>query len=145
MKLPEADAETFTVYVQWAYTGVIVVVDPTIEASDESGAHRYAAITKLNILADQLSNTTLRNESSDYFKHVLKSSTNMPAADVISMIYTKLPETSKLRKLVVDWYIWAGNTEWLKSNSHLLPSDFVLDLAVCWASLARSGRKMPSS
>lgn len=74
IRLPKVDAKIFTTYLQWAYSGEIMLFDSNIGPGDdeeydgdEDGLIRYHALVDFYNLADYLDDKLLRNKIIDEF------------------------------------------------------------------------------
>lgn len=54
IRLPEVEVDTFKSFVQWLYTGEVVVMDPEDEEQDRNGKRRHERFAKVYILGNQL-------------------------------------------------------------------------------------------
>ena len=142
VQLPETDVEIFPIYVQWMYSGEIVLLDTKDIENDTDGAKRNVLGTKLYILADRLGDTLLQNKVIDYLIDLMKSVSRGPTATAVSLAYEELLETATLRKFVLDVHVKLADAKWLKAEERTLPREFIHDLALRWAAFARSNSYM---
>jgi len=90
------------------------------------------------IFADRRDSEDFHNAIIDEIGLYLPGQVGDELLDVLSLIFTENPETSKLRRLVIDRFAWEYQLETLKTLRRLLgesPPSFVL--AICDAILGR--------
>lgn len=130
IRLPEVKSELFAVYLQWAYTGEIVVLDPEAAAKDDKGSRTYYELTRLYILADMLDDKLLRNTIIDHCFAVHREKRFKPATDTTTLTYQGLPESSTLRRLILVFYHEHTSPEWLTAASKKVPRAFLAELLI---------------
>lgn len=116
MKLPECEADTFEIYYQWLLEGELVVSDEydLAHAATWDGERRANAnevyfehLQKLAIFADSAMDTALNNTVVDLLLRTGEEVGTIPTAELVSVVYSRLPQGSVIRKLLVD--IWHGD------------------------------------
>lgn len=116
---------TFEAYIQWVYSGVIVVEE------NEQNRKSKTGITNLVMLyaaGDMLGDVRLRNAVIDRIILNCEQANIAPGSRSVTIAYDSTPEGSTLRKLIVDWYLSQHNALWFKNNSQFFPRDFLVDL-----------------
>ncbi len=100
LNLPECRPDDFEYFVQWLYTH-------TLNHEELVGGHpAYFRLLRLYILADAIRITKLKNDVIDAIAALADSSNSVPTAEDTRTIYGEISETSLLRKLVVDLFLW---------------------------------------
>jgi len=100
LNLPEARPEDFEYFVQWLYTH-------TLNHEELVGGHpAFFRLLRLYILADTIGVTKLKNDIVDAIAALADSSNSVPTAEDTRTIYSEISETSLLRKLVLDLFLW---------------------------------------
>jgi heterogeneous nuclear rnp K-like protein 2 len=100
LNLPEARPEDFKYFVQWLYTH-------TLNHEELVGGHpAFFRLLRLYILADTIGVTRLKNDIVDAIAALADSSNSVPTAEDTRTIYSEISETSLLRKLVLDLFLW---------------------------------------
>ena len=133
MQLHGIDPAAYATYVQWMYSGKIVVMEPDQVKTDENGEKRYLLLAKLYVVADQLENRHLRNQTMTDLVEVLKSTNITTGASAISLAYERTPEKSALRRFMVDSHLITSGkaeAERIRGDRSQLPACFILDVAL---------------
>ena len=132
VRLPEVDVAIFKIYVQWIYTGEIVVIDPEELTDHESknAPTRYLRLTQLYVLADRLEDVHLRNAVVDTFLKLVDETRKCPSIRAIEKAYEQTAGGSMLRILFSDYYVQLDCAEWFKECREDLPQDFIFDVLV---------------
>ena len=100
LNLPEARAEDFEYFVQWLYT-------QTLNHEELVGLHpAYFRLLRLYIMADAMGVTKLKNDVVDAIAALADSSNSVPTAEDTRMVYGEMSDTSLIRKLVLDLFLW---------------------------------------
>lgn len=127
--LPEADPETFTSYLQWAYRRQVVF--STRPDDDEND--KLCSLSHLYTLAEFVRNIPLKNAVVDKFLDVLRAEIESPSVNSIRHLWSKAAAGCKLRRAVVDWFLFYPRGNWLQELRGSLPEAFLADLAVEFA------------
>ncbi|KAF2768007.1 hypothetical protein EJ03DRAFT_138188 [Teratosphaeria nubilosa] len=120
--LPEDDADTFTAYAHWLYTGYI--------ATDDNSSHDFDAQAELFVLGEKLMNTKLRNDVIDIALETARSTEKLPTNCTIDIIYEGTPKGSPARKLMVDIFIACASSEWIDKDPSNANHEFLHELAI---------------
>ncbi|KXS94600.1 hypothetical protein AC578_7057 [Pseudocercospora eumusae] len=136
INVPEGDVATFKLWIQWAYSGNIVL----LSASEQEHQNDDCALArkrcgKLYVLADALEDTLCRNTVTDLLKKKLLLH-HGPSAELCKIAYEHTPENSKLRKLCLDWLVINPSGTWLRDHRDRLPPALFADLAIEWGVVA---------
>ena len=127
VKLPEDEPEIFGVYVHWLYYGTMPVIgnSPFLE---------YLNLAKGYILGDKLLDT--RYQDATIHAIIERSVTPhedklwYPLTSTIEHAYNNTGESAKIRKLLVDLYVFAGQGNWLNpKNASSVPQPFLFELS----------------
>ena len=141
VKLPEVDVESFSIYLQWLYTGEIVVSEEGLDDDanmrllpeterQRLGHQHHFPLLKLAVLADKLGDAQLSNNVTDAVIRVARILCIGLSPEHIRLIYEQLPENSTFRRLVVDFYKVKVRVSFLMENKAHFPADFIFDLMV---------------
>lgn len=144
VELPDEDVERFQDYLHWLYTSELFGTEG-VEAEigtprPENGQERrdlshqfYGIYERLAVLADQFGDQVFENAVVDKIieaKQVFKVS---PASRIVREVYAALPESSSLRKLLVDSYRDSVTLDYIQTQKQTLPQDFIFDLMLSFA------------
>ena len=88
---------------------------------------------ELAMLGEYLRDAAFRNAVCDCFLYVQVAYERSPSPAHVRYIYEQLPESSKLRKLVIHRYRWAVDASYLRRERKNFPPDFLCDLAIEFA------------
>ncbi|KAK5683356.1 hypothetical protein LTS10_004887 [Elasticomyces elasticus] len=133
--LPEVQPATFRAYVQWIYSGAVVVTDFEEHKTDVKGRSCRESLVKLYILADIIAHTLLRNKTIDEYVASCRSTEYGTNPALIKVAYKQCPAGSMLRKLFVDEnvYFSTDRVAWLQEERDQFPVEFLRDLVVAMA------------
>jgi hypothetical protein len=87
VRLPEADVDVFESYVQWIYSGEIVVLEADELANDKDGGFLRRKMIRLYGLADALMDIVLQNKITDNYIASCKFTNMGPSLDDIDWAY----------------------------------------------------------
>ncbi len=138
--LPEADPETFDVFLEWVYTKVVRFpkwpVDKTSLSECEAWWH---LVTRLYLLADYLQCTSFGNALLDRVSRIVVRGQidPHPSYDTTILLYKSTTGHCGMRKLFVALWVWktsqsqfaAKEDEW-RAYFKGLPEEFLSDLVV---------------
>lgn len=141
VRLPEANAEIFDIYVHTLYSKEIVLLEPSEVGKDVGGNKRKSHAIKLYIMADQYGNLVLQNNIIDECIKIFETCNSGPGRLHVADAWDELPESSKMRQLILDWYMAKVNVDWLTNGIKDLHYQFVQNLAVGFANAAVAGRR----
>ncbi|KAK5739505.1 hypothetical protein LTR17_005194 [Elasticomyces elasticus] len=135
IRLPETTPATFRAYLQWAYSGSVVMVDEEELKADVTGAESRWRLTKLYVLANFLANTPLQNNVIDeYVGSLLSNAKYGTGPRCLKLAYEHTPTGSSLRRLFVeDWRITirrGKNVKWFQVHRDEIPVEFQGDLII---------------
>lgn len=138
IKLEDIDSELFSAYLQWIYTGELVVCDEQdhLEAAAANAVNNEPIYSKYThklvefaILSDRLLDSSFGNTIVDWFIKTTKEYNKVPAALRLQKLYQAIPGAPRFKRLLVDSYIDLPMYE-LEEVRGRLPIDFVFDLMV---------------
>lgn len=141
VRLPDADVDTFRVFVQWLYTGEVVLLDPEDAKKDDKGTARYLSLTKLYKLGVDLYSIRLRNVAIDSFIGMKGKVSGAPNELVIAQAFEFTSEHSTLQRLLADIFQHCEDVVWLNQKGSELPHGFLL--AVYRERMLLQGKKPP--
>ncbi|KAF1950252.1 hypothetical protein CC80DRAFT_598274 [Byssothecium circinans] len=131
--LPDDDPEIFKLYLGLIFTNRVYVVKKKAEDVDylAHSEHEYGRLCELYILAEKLQDATSKNLLIDA---ILARSRQVdgdgmlryPNSGIVAMVYDNTPESSPLRRLLVDFYADHWVTGWVLDAE--TPKDFFVDL-----------------
>lgn len=126
----------FKSYLHWIYSGTVLTPEDAKGSAPSSAtqcgvsvSQRFVELISFYVTADRLDDKALRNAIINAIMYIMKVSNSGPDFAPLSKAYQCTPETSTLRKLLLDWYRCCTNASWLKENRKRLPDDFIFDLA----------------
>lgn len=109
------------------------------------GADGYhKALCKLAILADQLDDQALRNKIIDLMLTSVARFKMIPSPAHASLVWSGLPEASRLRKLFVDLYATTSQTKILSTWKDEFPAAFSFELMIALTKVAEGLEKLES-
>ncbi|KAF2170780.1 hypothetical protein M409DRAFT_18754 [Zasmidium cellare ATCC 36951] len=129
--LPEVDRETFQCYLQWAYSGKVVVA--TILADDNNMSPRLSSLVRLYAMAIHVDNLDLKNATVNTFLETLEQSNKSPTLESIKLLWSSTPNGCKLRQAVVDWFAFNSTGQWLERWRQDIPDAFYAELGITMA------------
>lgn len=125
VKRPEDDASVFNEYLKFVYNkgeeGVVLPKD-----------HDRAAIesmVKAYILADKLNDPTTANSIIDEIIRRYYFTNDLPTPAVVALVFEETPESSPLRRYIVDSFVYEGSIWGLESCENVAPSEFFSAIA----------------
>ena len=134
--LPDCRPQDFQYLVQWLYTGG----DLTHE--EICGPHpAYFRLIKLYALADRLDFMGLRNDILDKIAEVADETNSVPTPDDTRTIDAELPPESRLKKLVVDLFVWKKTDVVLETHPDSWCEGFLRELVVRLKRMPGEGAK----
>ena len=147
--------ESFSVYLQWLYTGTIVISDEHLDdmntGKDLSNKDRtqlaadyFGALFQLVILADRLGDLALSNATLDAILRTNQQLGYGPTVDNVRLAYEALPESSSLRRLVVDYYSYIVDPSFMTQNGKEFPGEFIFDVMLRLKKDAATGKRLAS-
>lgn len=104
--LPDDEPDVFKLYKKWIYYCRIFSMNGT--AANQQGDGEYCLLVKAYILGEKLVDNHFKDAIIDCIIDKLRS-TAMFDLRLTNPIYNHTPETSPLRRLLQDVYIWSGN------------------------------------
>ncbi|KAK5679433.1 hypothetical protein LTS10_008251 [Elasticomyces elasticus] len=142
--LPDVSPRVFTLYVNWAYTGVLdieIADDPELQRADDSDVspkaqevalskHRHNNIISLYSAADFLLNEALKERAIDTLLHTWKSKFVWPT--LISKVWRSTATGSGLRRLILDTIVsHSKGSDYIAQirGDDSIPADFFIDVA----------------
>jgi hypothetical protein len=131
--LPDDEPEVFALYIHYLYTGTLAAKPDPIPPQYRGGLE-YLRLTKLYVLAEKLQDITQLKNS--IIKNILDISKairedrghHCPGQPCISVVYNGTPEGSPARRLLVDFWTYRAQGDWIAKSNSPLPEDFVHDL-----------------
>ena len=130
--LPEDDPEIVERFMQWLYFKSLGL---TKGISPETCEERYWQLANMNTLADKFDVGLLKNSIIDeFFAESKQPDSWIPGPLAIGYIYENTTESSSLRKLMVDIYVWQTNYEFhtrrdVRAGLEIIPT-FAADFAI---------------
>ncbi|KAK4897823.1 hypothetical protein LTR27_004595 [Elasticomyces elasticus] len=125
VRLPETAPATFRAYLQWAYSGGVVVVDEEELKADVEGQNCRWRLAMLYVLASFLADTPLQNKVIDEYIGSLRSVTYGIGPCGVVFAYEHTPAGSSLRRLLVEEWSFTirngKNVDWFKAHRDEFP------------------------
>ncbi|OQN96525.1 hypothetical protein B0A48_17099 [Cryoendolithus antarcticus] len=119
IKLPGEDANVFAKYLHWVYHDEISIEATYLDPTD---------LVKFYSLADSLDDVAARNRTTDILLDAWLS--KVPKQECTWEVFEMTPPTSKLRLLVVHFYLANVSTRWLEQEADNYPPSFFRQLAM---------------
>ena len=125
--LPEDEPDTFQLYQEWVYTGLVFSENV---ANTEKDSKEYERLVSAYILSDRLLDSTFKDVVVDCIIHKLCNS-ELFSPRLTNLVYDNNPAGSTLRRLWQDIYVWSGSPNWLeeKTVGDEVHPEFLLDLS----------------
>ncbi|RDI82993.1 hypothetical protein Vi05172_g6844 [Venturia inaequalis] len=123
--LPEHESSTFEAYSKWLYSDVI---------SHPPGSDGAIAVYKLYVLGDAIRDERLRNSVVDsIIKSVTVNKEYPVGIRAINYAFENTPKSSKLRKLLIDFWAYCAHVLWFELAScqaadGQYPSEFLYEV-----------------
>lgn len=137
MKLADDDAATFELFVQWLYTQQY-----EITTEKKQGIARMLEPVRLYVLAEKYDIVKLKNKICRKLYEGRTVHGFGPCKNTVECAYDNLPQSSPMRRMLVDWYTWHVTCRWFEyeENQKWLPRvpEFAADLAVALSKKSRS-------
>lgn len=128
IELPKAEVDTFTSFLQWMYTGEVVVMEPEEAAKDQRNENQNERLAKLYVLGDYLQCIGLRNATIDAIIQLQRTTGTIPGQAAISIAFTSTPENCTLQKLLTTYGLNTQDVGWLEKSKTDLPTAFLYAL-----------------
>ncbi|KAI4927645.1 hypothetical protein J4E85_006157 [Alternaria conjuncta] len=125
--------EIFHLYVQWLYSGKIAVeITPSSDSDTDVRKHEnvdYHSLIQSYILGEKLMDTTFHNAVLQCLIECVEQADCFPGDRTIRTAYKRTIKHSPLRKLLVDFWVWHGDSEGAADDMNAsLGTDFTNDL-----------------
>jgi len=136
VQYPDCTPDVFAIYVQWIYSGAIVLLDTPALETDVLGSEQRKLLLGLYILADKLRDAALRNRTIDAYITSLHKAERSPGVRAIKRVWDNTPESSQLRKLLLNYALHTSGeclASELQTNRESLPPAYMTDVAIAFA------------
>ncbi|KAK3659395.1 hypothetical protein LTR56_001285 [Elasticomyces elasticus] len=142
IRLPDIKPSIFRAYLQWIYSGHVVVLTAAGLSADHKGIDSRVELVKLYALADVLADTPLRNRIIDEIRASLVEHQMGFGVRAICFAYENAPARCTLHRLIVDHNVHNSKTytTWFEDYRTKLPSEFFTDLAI---GISKTGWERP--
>lgn len=139
INLPEAKPAAFEVYLQYLYTGdVVALCEETrhTDAEDKSDESRTDVakaqylVVDTYILAEMLLDIEAKNALIDEFALLIKRGDTLIAVTKINEIFEATPDTSPLRRLLVDYAAFTSSSESFANNGEAFTNEFLVEVCL---------------
>lgn len=140
IKLPEVDPQSFQKYLGWVYSGELDLsnFEPTSISSSTFSDYGYGIVMshdfhtvakyiELYLLGDKLDDIDLRNKT---MRTLVLDASTIPHWTTTHRVWSNTPETSSLRRMIVDREIARTGRKFLASNLTKYPTEFVEQVAL---------------
>lgn len=123
--LIDDDPDSFAVYAHWLiWKKLAVKLDKS--KTGKNGRTEFQQLAYAYVLGDKLQDTRFRNDIINAFVAKRENEKLLPGSATIDYVYMNTPESSKLRKFLVDvWFRFGSNNAEIKSLSHAFLTDLV--------------------
>jgi hypothetical protein len=129
LPLPNDDPAVFALYIQWVYRGRIFCR----QDMGDTGGNREEIdlLIEAFVLGEKLQDQEFRDALVDCLIHAVDTPDGQdkrwyPTPSAVDRAYRGTPDSSPLRRLLVDMYFFHGRREWLDEATN---ADFLRDLA----------------
>jgi hypothetical protein len=139
--LSDEDAKIFQFYVQWLYSGTVAIQTRFINNNSDAEGGLCEIVDKRSLiesylLGEKLMDTTFQNAVMQGLIQCVTREESYPLNSVIKRAYKRTTPQSPLRRLLVDFWVWNGNSTWMSSDMDKeLGTEFMNDLI--WALLEK--------
>lgn len=127
--LQDAEPDAFATYLQWLYTGEVVVSDELDEAVTPLSSYEerrdlataaYLPLFELAVLADRLGDVTCGNAVADATIELLCQVAISPPCGAMQVVYRRLPQSAGLRRILVEWLATRANIQAVENKKATL-------------------------
>ncbi|EME43007.1 hypothetical protein DOTSEDRAFT_35357 [Dothistroma septosporum NZE10] len=132
VRLPGIEPEMLEAYLQWSYSGQIVLTETAEDEKSNRGIDFQLDLARFYVVADVLDDALLRNSILDTMMASMKQAKRGPGPGIIREAYEHTSAASKLRQFVLEWHAFRigagarmGYVTWLERNIDHLPRNFV--------------------
>lgn len=140
------DIASSEAYIQWVYSGDIVVEDNEEIATDDGPLFNgLSNLARLYVAGDVLGDTRIRNAVIDNIIKTHADTQVAPGCQSVAVAWNFTPEDSTLRKLIIDFYLYASFDTWFKEVSAQFPRSFLVDLVCGRMANNNAAPTLPSS
>jgi hypothetical protein len=124
--LPDIDPQVFQDYLSWIYSGRL---DLSTGVHEDSGSRDRLVVRylELYLVGDALDDLLLRNK---VIRLLVMDTSVLPRPSIVERVWKKTPESSPIRKVLVDRATIRTKRDFLTSNLVHFPRGFVLQVAV---------------
>ncbi|KAI9676800.1 MAG: hypothetical protein M1829_002895 [Trizodia sp. TS-e1964] len=150
IKLPDEDPKIFGCFLHWLYNKRLRTPTDGIDVLDKTNKKviPWMVLIQLYLLGERLQVAGFKNAAVDAL--ALKSAKGqeaLPAAHAIHHAYENTHDSSPLRRLLVDLFIWRSTAATLEHDEtrDALPRDFFVDLATSAMRLIEDGLTGPNT
>lgn len=145
--LPEDDPEAFERLVQWLYTKSYDIL-PSAEEYCDDDKMIFMRLAKLYVAADKYGIVRLKNDVVDrWYKTQADRIQRRNISKAVDYIYENTTSGSKLREIVVAYFVWRINCSWYKRPSTRIRlgkrPEFATDVAIAMSQRVMDNQKNP--
>lgn len=146
--LHDTPFEIFSIYLQWIYTGELVVSDemaPATTDSDVSAHHAFYGVLykiaiDLYIFADSMMDISLQNQVMDLLQATLFSSEVSLGLEEAKQMVGETMAKCPLRRLLVDSVCAHAEGDWFEIFGNDLPVEIMVELLAAFAAIRKSNK-----
>lgn len=137
VKLPEADPDAFSAYLQWLYTRDLVATEESkrkdLWASDtttrvSAARTTFTALAALGAFADMVMDPAFENAVVDEILKAAEATRYFPWPMGSRSVYDSMPGCRNIKRLIVDYYASEVKTRYLVENRASLHEDLLFDV-----------------
>jgi hypothetical protein len=134
VKLPDDNPAIFQLYVHLLYTNMLAVV-PDPLPPNYTGSNEHVKLAKLYVLAEKLQDIDTKNTVLEAMLLATRQTRSdgkcyYPGNGPICLIYAGTVPGSPMRKLLVDFYTYQAEANWLSESDETWPTEFTHELAI---------------
>lgn len=130
VRLPDVHPPVFQSYLSWVYSTSLNTVEPTNDDIDEITNEKDRAVARyveLYLLGDALDDVHLRNR---VMKTLVLDTTTVPCLQTVHRVWEHTPDSSLIRKMILDRAISRTKRAYLVDNLTQHPETFVQQVAL---------------
>jgi hypothetical protein len=116
--LSDEDPKVFRMYLQWLYTQKVAFLAPTGKTNDGEAYHVSAEpLIDSYLIGEKLIDPTYQNAViKALMRGIHEKFVQFPSDEIIRHAYQYTTQRSPLRKRLVDFHVWAGESCWTIGN-----------------------------
>lgn len=146
IELPDTTPKIFSIYLQWLYTGELIVSDDDFpppsdkDASQRTAIQQYDEIIDVYIFADSILDLDFQNRAMDYALLIdYKTNFTPGTQNHIQMVMEGTMPGCPLRRYLVDSLCTSATSHWLIQHGPTMPVEFLTEAVAAFATIRDTG------